>query len=257
MSEHDRGERKHQFCAIPASPKCGDCPGSKDYIEVCKPGDWFGHTFARRVRRKSGAFSFEKKYEAHHLLCVASVTGELVTKAEIEGVIAQTAWCINNEKNMLAMPLWGHTVMWYCEITAASSDAEFKDVPAPPFADIPQHNWDHNGNNRYTWEVTEACRRLARKIEEMGHELSGANLKAALDKLSGQFENILLNVRGTRQGGTHHAWSMGLANPESDWCQPFSMASTAAMTKKGFPVRKFDVELMKWIKRIATAIAGA
>jgi hypothetical protein len=258
MSEHDRGERKHQFCAIPASPKCGDCPGSKDYIEVCKPADWFGHTFKRLVRKKTGAFVFDKKYEAHHLLCVASVTKEVVSKAAIEGVIAQTQWCINNENNMLAMPLWGHTVMWYCEITAASTEADFKvDVPAPPFANIPQHDWDHNCKGGYTMEVTDDCAKLAFEIEKRGHQLSGPALQKALERLSGKFKTILSSERGTRQGGTHKAWGMGQEDPESKWCEPFSMASTGKITAKGFPVRKFDEKVAKWIKRIATGIAGA
>ena len=258
MSEHDRGDRKAQFCAVPSKPKCGDCPGSKDYIAVCEPSDWFGHTFVRLVRAKTGTFKFDKKYEAHHLVCVSPVTDELVSKKEIEGVIAQTIWCINNADNMIALPLWGHTVMWYCEITAAStSNPDFKiAVPAPKFANIPQHDWDHNGLDRYTWEVTQACKKLAKKIEESGHKLKGADLQAALKKLSDNFRNILLNVRGTRLGGTHAAWKMGQDDPESNWCHPFSMASTVKLTKKGFPVRQFDEKVARWVQRIATAIKG-
>ncbi|HEU4486189.1 MAG TPA: hypothetical protein VFR96_11940 [Povalibacter sp.] len=253
MGDHDRGERKHNFCAIPAKPKCGDCPGSKDYIEVCKPEDWFGHTFKRLVKAKSGAFTFDKQYEAHHLVCVAPVTGEVVSKKEIEGVIAQTKWCINNEKNMIAMPLWGHSVMWYCEITAAGGDFN-EDKVAPPFKNIPQHDWDHNCKEGYTWEVTEACKKLAKKVEEAGHDIKGDDLKAALDQLAGKFRNILLNVRGTRVGGTHAAWAKGAKDPESDWCQPFSMASTVKLTRKGFPMRNFDTRTAQWIQRIANAI---
>ena len=254
--DHDRGERKAQFCAVPAKPKCEDCPGSKDYIAVCEPGEWFGHTFLRLVRAASGTFSFEKKYEAHHLVCVAPVSDELVAKEEIKGVIEQTVWCINNESNMLAMPLWGHTVMWYCEITAASDIPEFNAMPAPKFANIPQHDSDHNSPGRYTWEVTEACKRLAKKIEESGHKLKGPDLAATLNDLAGKFKNILLNVRGTRSGGTHAAWRMGQEDPNSAWCYPFSMASNVWVTKKAFPVRKFDANTAKWVRRIATAIAG-
>jgi len=253
--DHDRGDRKHHFCAVPASPKCGDCTESKDYIEVCKPGDWFGHTFLRLVKAKAGAFTFEKKYEAHHLVCVSPCSVELLAKKEIEGVIAQTVWCINNGRNMLAMPLWGHTVKWYCEITAAGGSIK-SGATAPAFANIPQHDWDHNGPERYTWEVEEACKKLAKKVEEAGHKLKGEDLKAALDSLSDKFRNILLNVRGTRCGGTHNAWDKGQDDPESDWCQPFSMASTVKLTRKGFPVKKFDERVAAWIKRIATAIAA-
>ncbi|HVS75710.1 MAG TPA: hypothetical protein VHE11_02170 [Steroidobacteraceae bacterium] len=253
--EHDRGKRKHGFCAVPANPKCSDCPEPKTYIEVCKPDGWFEHTFKRIVRARTGTTSFEKKYEAHHLVCVSPCSVELVAKKEIEGVVAQTVWCINNGKNMIAMPLWGHTVMWYCEITAAGGS--IKDhATAPEFANIPQHDWDHNCKEGYTWEVEEACKKLAKKIEESGHKLKGEDLKGALEALSGKFRNILLNVRGTRCGGTHAAWAKGEEDPQSDWCQPFSMASTVKLTRKGFPVRKFDERVAAWIKRIAEAIAA-
>lgn len=254
MADHERGARKHNFCSVPAKPKCGDCPGSKDYIEVCKPADWFGHTFLRMVKAKTGTFSFEKKYEAHHIVCVAPVTSELTSKKEIEGVIAQTRWCINNADNMIAMPLWGHTVKWYCEITAAGGSISDSSSP-PPFANIPQHDWDHNIKEGYTWEVLEACKKLAKKVEEKGHELKGEDLQAALNQLAVKFKNILLNVRGTRVGGTHAAWGKGADDPESDWCQPFSMASTVKLTRKGFPVRNFDEKVAQWISRIAKAIS--
>jgi hypothetical protein len=250
--EHDRGKRKHDFCTVPASPKCDDCPGSKDYIEVCKPS-WSAESFTRLVKAQAGAFTFPKKYEAHHLVCVSPATVELVAKKEIESVIAQTAWCINNEKNMIAMPLWGHSVKWYCDISAAGGAIKSQ-LTVPPFANIPQHDWDHNSKEGYTWEVEEACKKLAKKIEESGHKLKGEDLKAALDNLSGKFRNILTGVRGTRVGGTHAAWAKGQNDPQSDWCQPFSMASTAKLTRKGFPVRKFDEKVAKWISRIAAAI---
>lgn len=253
MGDHERGERKHNFCSVPAKPKCGDCPGSKDYIEVCKPPDWFGHTFLRAVNAKKGAFSFDKKYEAHHIVCVAPVTSELTSNSAIEGVIAQTRWCINNAGNMIAMPLWGHTVKWYCEITAAGG--VIKDSATEPlFANIPQHDWDHNIKEGYTWEVLEDCKKLAKQVEQAGHKIKGENLQAALDRLAGKFKG-LLDARGGRSGGTHAAWRKGQDDPESDWCHPFSMASTSRITRKGFPVRNFDENVAKWVKRIAEAIA--
>jgi hypothetical protein len=256
--DHERGAKKGQFCAVPASPKCGDCPGSKDYIEVCKPEDWFGHTFLRLVKAQAGAYTFEKKYEAHHLVCVAPVTQQLVANTAIDGAIRQTKWCINNEDNMIAMPLWGHTVMWYCDISAAApggGSIKSSLVP-PPFANIPQHDWDHNAKEGYTWEVEEECKKLAKEVKQSGHDLEGDSLKGALDDLSSEFRTILTAERGTRLGGTHAGWLQGMADSQSNWCHPFSMASTAKLTKVGFPLRDFDARSAQWIQRIATAIGS-
>lgn len=251
MSKHERGLSKGQFCGIPGTP----CECGNDYIEICNPG-WNDYTFSRLIRRKKGPWlTFQKKYEAHHVVCVAPVAQEIVSKKSIESVIAQTQWCINNKDNMIAMPLWGHTVKWYCDISADGGDFAAT-ISVPPFANIPQHDWDHNCNDGYTWEVVEAAKKVAKKIEQAGHEIKTQDIAAALNSLSSKFKNILLAVRGTRKGGTHAAWLMALDDPDSDWCQPFSMASTVALTRKGFPVRKFDESVAKWIERIAEAIRG-
>jgi hypothetical protein len=245
--DHKRGSKKGKFCGIPGNP----CECGNDYIKICEPG-WSSHTFARLVKAQGGAFSFQKKYEAHHVVCVAPVSSELIAKPSIEGVIKETQWCINNKDNMLAMPLWGHTVKWYCTITAAGGSVA-SDIPAPPFANIPQHDWDHNCKEGYTYEVEQAAKNLAQDAEEAGHEISPEDLKGALDGLSSDFKS-LLSERGARQSGTHEAWKSG--GTQADWCQPFSMASTDKVTSKGYPVKKFDESVAKWIKRIATAIAG-
>ncbi|NRF66447.1 hypothetical protein HLB44_05580 [Aquincola sp. S2] len=252
--DHDRGKREGQFCAVPANPKCDDCPGSKTYIEVCKPTDWFGHTFKRLVKAKAGAFTFDKKYEAHHILCVAPVSEHLVALPAIEKVIRQTKWCINNADNMIAMPLWGHTVKWYCTITAAGGSAA-AGVDAPPFANIPQHDYDHNCKEGYTYEIEVECKKLADAIEESGHALKGEKLEGKLNKLSGQFRTEL-STRGNRKEGTHNAWALGGKEPpDPQWCHPFSMASDSKVSTKGFPARNFNEAVAKWIKRIATAIS--
>ncbi len=246
--DHKRGSKKGKFCGIPGNP----CDCGNDYIKICEPG-WVTHTFARLVKAESGAFSFQKKYEAHHVVCVAPVSSELISKSSIEGVIKETQWCINNKGNMLAMPLWGHTVKWYCSITAAGGSVA-SDIPAPPFANVPQHDWDHNCKEGYTWEVEQAAKKLAKETEAKGHEADPEDLKGDLEDMSDDFKSKL-DQRGNRKGGTHDCWKNG-ADSE-DWCQPFSMASTGKITAKGYPVKKFDESVAKWIKRIAAAIAGA
>ncbi|GAA5182357.1 hypothetical protein GCM10025771_31460 [Niveibacterium umoris] len=243
--EHQRGAKKGEFCGIPGNP----CECGNDYIKICEPG-WSSHTFARLVKAKAGKFAFEKKYEAHHVMCVAPVSAEVIAKPAIEGVVKATKWCINNSDNMLAMPLWGHTVMWYCDITEDGGEIK-DDSPAPPFANIPQHDWDHNCKQGYTWEIEQEAKKLADKLKEMGHKAQPKNLAGALNALSSRFKTTLA-TRGGRKGGTHKMFIDGAS--DSEWCHPFSMASDGKVTSKGFPVRSFDERVAKWIKRIAEAI---
>jgi hypothetical protein len=185
---------------------------------------------------------------------VASVSDGIVSKEAIEGVVKETKWCINNGDNMVAMPLWGHYVKHYCDITAAGGSVTAGAVP-PAFQNIPAHDWDHNCSGGYTTEVNEAMRDLADYAEAAGHDVKTEDLKGALDSASSDFRSKLQS-RGARLGGTHAGWQMGTANPQSNWYQPFSMASDGMVTKKGFPARRFDEQLAKWINRIADAITG-
>lgn len=255
--DHKRGKRKKDFCTQPAKPKCADCPCPKDYIEICKPR-WAGVTFERLVNAEDGKFVFDKKYEAHHLVCVAPATKELLGKRGIQPAIEQTKWCINNKQNMLGMPLWGHTVKWYCSFSHRAGKVTGKvkaGAKPPPFKNIPQHDFDHNCKGGYTSEVETKCKKLAKDIKESGHKLKGESLAEALGDMSEFFEEELLESRGIRKGGTHAAWKLAL-NGDSEWCHPFSMASDGKVTSVSFPVKDFDSKLERWIQRIANAIAG-
>lgn len=244
--EHKRGLEKNQFCGI---PKDGKCKCGNDYIEICKPG-WHDFTFKRLVRRKAlPVFVFGKKYEAHHILCVACVAGQIIAKDSIDSVIAQTKWCINNKKNMMALPLWGHTVRWYC----SEKLGEEENPGRPDFQDLPQHDWDHNSKKGYTWEIETELKDIAKVIEDAGHEVEPDDIAAALNNLSMTYERNLKS-RGARRGGTHRAWLSG--GDEQEWYEPFSMASTGNLTAKGFPAKSFDSRVAAWIKRLAEALAG-
>lgn len=114
------------------------------------PAAW-GNSYAylRLVRAKIKPFTFKKIFEAHHVACVAPVSAFIAGDSALKDVVHQTTWCINKPSNMLAMPLWGHTVKWYCQITAASDVVNIDAAQqAPPFKNIPQHNFDHNGPGR-------------------------------------------------------------------------------------------------------------
>jgi hypothetical protein len=258
--EHERGKREGQFCSVPADPKCSDCPCSETYIKVCEPTAWgSGYTFQRLVKAKLKPFTFAKKYEAHHIACVAPVTSCITADAAIQDVVHQTKWCINKESNMLAMPLWGHTVKWYCVITAASTATEFDEAAKePPFKNIPQHDIDHNCSEGYTWEVEQALKRLAEKVKKANkeHALQPGDLATLLDRVSNGFKTML-DKRGNRKGGTHNAWSLAQKEPpDAQWCHPFSMASDSKVSSLGFPVRHFDERVAKWVARIAKAMKG-
>ncbi|WP_341675042.1 hypothetical protein [Niveibacterium sp. SC-1] len=245
--EHKRGDKKGKFCGIPGTP----CECGNDYIKVCEPS-WSFHTFRRLVRAESGTFGFEKKFEAHHVVCVSPVSSEIIAKPKIDGIIRGTTWCINNKENMLAMPLWGHSVMWYCKITVAGGKLDASS--APPFADIPQHDWDHNCRDGYTDEVVAACKDLAAEIESEGHNVEPDDIKGALDELSSDFKSKLKS-RGAREGGTHKQFVEG--GTSARWGHPFSMATDGKVTSKGYPVKVFDERVARWIERIKNAIMGS
>ena len=248
MGDHERGSKKGLFCGVPGTP----CDCGNHYIKICEPG-WGGHTFRRLVRASAGTSSFAKKYEAHHVLCVASVSEGIVAKTAIEGVVKETDWCINNKDNMIGLPLWGHSVKWYCDFALADAP-QIAGQAAPAFANLPQHDWDHNCTGGYTHEINKALDGLAKQVESAGHEVKPANLKSALNAQSGKW-NATLKARGARLGGTHAAWALGSASPDSKWYLPFSMASDGCATGRPMP-RRFDVQLAKWIKRISEAITG-
>ncbi len=238
-----------KFCSIRANPKCGDCKQPKTYVDVCKPG-WSAFTYLQLVEGKPT----DKKYEAHHILCVSPVTDELAGNTTIKKAIEETDWCINNGGNMIALPLWGHTVMWYCKITKSRQFLPMN-VPPPPFQNLPQHNIDHNGSESYTYEIRQVCRQLAKDAKDAGHDLEADGLKGALEGLSVEWK-ATINARGSaRKGGTDAAWKLAQAKPpDPSWVEPFSMAKTGKVCKMGFPVHIFDEKVAKWIDRLANAM---
>jgi hypothetical protein len=263
MGDHDRGRRDDgsSFCTLAPEKPCDDCKGcggdGKTYIEVCEPTSWAaGYQFPQLVRAKIKPYVYAKKYEAHHVACVASVTGQIVGESALQDIVRQTKWCINKKNNMLAMPLWGHTVKWYCRITMASAvvDIDLTQL-APPFKNIPQHNFDHG---RYNVEVDSACKKVAEKCKKANkeHKLKDGDLAALLDRVSDGFK-AMLDKRGKRKDGTHNAWSLGQkVPPDAEWCHPFSMASNAEVTAVGFPVRKFDDKVAAWVAKTSRAMKG-
>src|SRR5262245_35054225 len=96
--KHKRGERKGKFCSIAAQGKCG-CTFNLNYRDVCDSvkaashPTWTGNYEFTQIG--SGGTTYFKKYEAHHALCVSSVSKIILGKnSGILRVIRQTAWCV-------------------------------------------------------------------------------------------------------------------------------------------------------------------
>jgi hypothetical protein len=258
---------KKKFCAIRAVPKCDDCTqlGShKSHREACKAetASW-GRAYA--FRSLHGGEGRWYSYEAHHLLCVSSVGNELLGHTKMEPLLRETDWCINKPKNMIAMPLWGHTIKWYCSISK-SGTYKLKDIDPPPFADIPQHNLGHNGGGSYRTEIDDDCAKLRADAVSKEHEMTGQALADRLDSLSDRWRKKLTQTRGKRRGGgadgkgTDAAWraaskSMSKGEtPAADWFLPFSMAADAEEDEVPPPTYDFDEKFSDWVDKLAQAM---
>jgi len=264
MSGHSEGTRVSKFCALrtdKCSPPCTSNPpseyrenGKPEWVEwaalMPTPGDpqRTALTFIQGSKKK-----VTKDYEAHHLLCVACVTEMLAGEAKLREILEQTEWCINAKKNMLGMPLWGHTLQWYCDLAAGGELLE--NVAAPRFENVPQHDYDHNSKEGYTKEVKRSLATLAEKVAKSTdkHEEVAGTLKHDLEDLSDVYRDKLSN-RGMRSGGTHNAWKKGSEHPDSDWYLPFSMANTGSAEKRTFPAPNIDSKVASKIKRLAAAL---
>jgi hypothetical protein len=242
--QHRSPDGKKAFCAL-RTDKCDPC-GNK--YRDCDPG-WEEYSFVQGRKKKS-----EKEFEAHHLLCVACVTDFIGKDAKIIDIVKQTQWCINAEKNMLAMPLWGNTICHYCDVEDDGRFQEEDDVARPPFKNIPQHDYDHNSERGYTSEINAEMAKLAReiaKIAKKNHEAAVKELKDTLNTLSDDFRSELKR-RGKRSQGTHKAWFAGMDDPTGNWYKPFSMADDGKEEKRTFPIAD-DGEKMS--KKLAKVVA--
>lgn len=273
MSEsHTKGALEDQFCSQ-RKDKC-DCPsgaGNK-YKDLCEPSeDWGKYPQKYTQNIKEAGVVVEKifkavrrSHEAHHVACVAAVTGIITKDSAIKSVVANTPWCVNKKENVIALPMWAHTIEWYCRlstITPLHPDILEEKVAgiysmttevAPPFKNLPQHDYDHAA---YIEEVDEALTKLVKGIKRLeGHKKQSEKLESALNNLVKRFYKNL-ESRGERVGGTHAAWNLGMNSRDSDWYLPFSMADTGEAEKRDFPLRDLSDggKLAKKIFEVADA----
>ncbi len=241
------------FCAVAADGPCGckGAGGNKDYKAECKPEKpWMASFDFQWNNKRNGPR--QQSYAPHHIVCVASV-GELVilaTDKKVQGVVNATSWCANTKRNMVAMPLWGHTVQWYCGIDEDKLNSP--EPTAPSFENIPQHDWDHTGTGCYIKELNEEIVGIVDDMKKAGHEAVEGDLAGRLNDMSDDYRGRL-EQRGMRGSpkGTHEGWKRGMANPKSDWYLPFSMAIKSAAGRKGFPKLTFTTIVRKKIKWLA------
>src|ERR1700690_1795961 len=107
---HSDGTVVGNFCAI-RSPKCDR--HKNEYQKNCVPPPlgWDAFFFIQGKKER-----VVKNFEAHHAVCVACATEFIALDPKIVKIVKETDWCVNSTVNMLAMPLWGHTIKYYCNM---------------------------------------------------------------------------------------------------------------------------------------------
>jgi hypothetical protein len=306
-NKHRRGSVTNNFCSVAGTP----CSCKNDYVKSCEgeASDW-GEGYPQKYSDKNPATKLiqslrnnQQSFQAHHVLPVACISEVIQTWDEeanpSPSVISGTKWCINLAKNMIAMPMWGHTIMWYTdnfkevseEIENAfkseneKSIGKKKSLPlskkvknqlsdvlevvlinrdtAPPFKDLPQHNYSHTGKSAATGYNQEIIEKLETIVVNIGdakdkHDTPTINsIKASLDELSEDMKDTL-KERGTSRvyNSTHEAWKGALKGKEDldsdNWYQNFSMADEPP--KMTFPLGDRNGAMAKKIANLARAM---
>jgi|SRR5215831_9422530 len=273
MSDGPHPARKlgFNFCAVPGEP-CKPC--GNNYRKVCKP-PWSNLEFAQRFTETDKATGIktitarERSYEAHHILCLAQVKKVIVKESEkndFTDIVDSTKWCINAKRNMIALPMWGHTITWYCNsfssIARKSTFGRIADTTGdklkiPPFKNLPQHNYGHSGrttSTSYNREVEDRLGTVVEAVEEAKDKHLTEQIATLQDKLNTLSDEFRDKLKG-RAPDTHAAWLKGRAHPNDpicDWYKSFSMAEEARpMT---FPGGSVDSEMGQKIQRLAQAL---
>lgn len=201
-------------------------PGSK--IHTTKGGGPCPHAKAKappgeratcNYKTLSGGFPY-RPWQAHHVVCVEAVNyySAMSTYApyatKIDDCYKMTDWCINQKKNLLAMP---HKPV-------------YQNFPASRNMNIPCHDWDHTCTDGYFDEVLAA---LAEKVwspikkavdtaQQNKTHFNEYAVLSKLEKLEKEFQQKL-RKRGCRSKGTANGWA-NQRSVTNYWWLPFSMA---------------------------------
>lgn len=240
-SGHTKGAVKDEFCSLRADP-CAHWSYTAPCDAVAAQWDAIS-AMSHKYPQKYGEGARWRGHEAHHIACVASVTGQITANLEIESIVKQTKWCVNKSENMIALPVWAHTVRWYVDLFTGEIQAEGA-VGAPPFADLTQHDYDHD---KYLKEVDGDLIKVAKKVKIAAedHRDPTGNLASELDDVIDDRKSQL------QKAGTHAAWHDGMKNRNGDWYKPFSMATSP--TKRTFPCSGAKDRMAKKISEVRDA----
>ncbi|MEW6381913.1 MAG: AHH domain-containing protein [bacterium] len=227
------------------------CGCGEKYVKNCAPSPPWPKYPQQQVTKKGKLITRWRSHEAHHVLCVASVTKAL-SGVIAKKILRQTEWCINVKENMIALPMWAHTIQWYCTRKGNLKENVEK---IPPFKNLPMHNSDHDS---YIDEVDTKLENIVEKLEKKAdnHEECSKQLKSKLNKLRDEYKNELIR-RGKRRGGTHKAWEKGREKVK-EWYFPFSMADDGDVTERTFPLsgKLSDGEIARKIEEYVNALQG-
>jgi hypothetical protein len=195
---------------------------------------------ASKFAQKYGKKARLTSYQAHHIASVSCVRVIIAEHEPIRGTVEQTNWCVNEANNMIALPVWAHTISWYVDVTKASRadkdlGAALLDVCAPPFAGLAQHDYDHGP---YREEVAEALQIVRDRVAEAASQHKEVGPSQVL--ADGLSEVIAEGKRQLQERRTHEGWLDGMSNPGGRWYFEFSMAR-ATPTERVFPVRGSDL----------------
>ena len=156
-------------------------------------------------------------WEAHHILsvsCVSNLDGlSSEQKDSVRRCCQVTTWDINDKDNLIALPLFGHTIKWY-----AIDDND----DAPGWENMPQHDWDHNSKKGYCHDVKTDLQKFYKTLEKgaNGHKLNPKSIAADLNRRQTRFRTKI-KERGQKGEGTHKEWQ----GEKNSWYKPFSMAA--------------------------------
>jgi len=249
MSKHAAKVDHGEFCARRKNPCCDgnrhDVVTDADELEhPWGAGEAPSYQFRETAKvPKAGKKDHPPgKLEAHHLLCVSSVNEHIcgggTEDCPILDIIRVTKWCINSKHNMMALPNFGNTIKYYCDLntkglsvldrvgTSGGLLATAVTLRPPPFVNLPQHDYQHTGNKSY---------------------------KGALNSLSQKFRNMLKSL-GSLNGGTHVCWVKATNGDTDGWYRPFCMTFHAPAREFPLPGGKNSGDLWKKIKSLANAV---
>ena len=270
---HSEGLLVEKFCTQRKSPKSACKPCNNKYTDCLKDSWASSFKFPQLKNLEGGTVqrTDAMSQNAHHILCVAEVTKVMSKDEDLERILKKTVYCINAGRNMIALPLWSHTVHWYCTDRGSAHEHWVDEASrgvsarrgvmkfmggiatwdeAPPFKNLPNHDYDHIPYNR---EVETALRNLKAEIKEADHDFDSNELAACLNGMSDSFRSKL-KARGLRRGGTHEMWMAALNDDDPHWYEPFSLADDGDVTEQAWPGRTFDSQYQKTIDRLMNAI---